>query len=136
MARMFWIAAGWTAVALGVIGSVVPLLPTVPFMLLAAFCFARGSDRAHAWLMSHPRFGPAIEDWRASGAISRPAKRLAVASILAGFGLSLALGVSGTVLAAQAAVLIAVTVFILSRPDGRTGEGVPRPGINPTRSTP
>jgi len=117
MVRLFWISAGWLAVALGMIGAALPLLPTVPFMLLGAFCFARGSDRAHDWLMGHPRFGPAIRDWQAHGAISREGKTAALVAIAAGFALSLAIGVGGTVLAIQAVVLTGVATFILSRPD-------------------
>lgn len=128
MARVLWVAAGWTSFGAGVVGTVLPLVPTVPFMLLAAYCFARGSDRLHAWLLTHPRFGPAIEDWRVHGAISASAKRLALATIAASFGLSLAVGVSGVVLAAQSATLLAVTVFILTRPEG------PRPAVQPRNS--
>ncbi|MEM1383912.1 MAG: YbaN family protein [Pseudomonadota bacterium] len=116
--RLIWITAGFLALALGVAGAVLPLMPTVPFLLLAAFCFARGSERLHAWLTGHPRFGPAIRDWQAHGAIRPAAKRLAMLSILATFGLSLIAGASATVLAIQAVVLGCVTVFILTRPDG------------------
>lgn len=118
MTRLFWIGAGWTAVALGVIGAALPLLPTVPFMLLGAFCFARGSESAHAWLMNHPRFGAAIRDWQAHGAISREGKTAALVAIAAGFALSIALGVGTGLLMVQAAVLTCVAGFILSRPSG------------------
>lgn len=118
MVRLFWIAAGWTSVGLGLIGAVLPLLPTVPFMLLAAFCFARGSERAHAWLMNHPRFGPAIRDWQAHGAISRTAKRWAIIAIFTSFTISFMLDVRWQVLMLQAATLGAVLTFILTRPDG------------------
>lgn len=116
--RSLWTAAGLLSVAVGAVGAVVPLLPTAPLMLLAAFCFARGSDRFHRWLVEHPRFGPPIRDWRAHGAISRPAKRAAVVAIALAFGASLLLGVPGYALAIQAAVLLAVLTFILTRPDG------------------
>lgn len=115
--RAFWLIGGGLALTLGAIGIVLPLLPTVPFLLLAAFCFARSSERLHDWLVSHPRFGPPIADWRERGAISRPAKWAASGSILAAFGLSLLLGVAATVLAVQAATLAAVSVFIWTRPD-------------------
>ena len=54
-----------------------PLLPTTPFVLLAAFCFSRGSDRVEAWLLAHPRFGAMVADWRARRAIPMRAKQLA-----------------------------------------------------------
>ncbi len=115
--RYLWLAAGWTSFGAGVVGAALPLVPTVPFMLLAAFCFARGSDRVHAWLLAHRRFGPAIRDWQEHGAIGRDAKRYAIVAILASFTLSFILDVGWRVVLVQAAVLGAVTLFILTRPD-------------------
>ena len=66
MRRILWSIAGLTFFAIGAIGAVVPILPTVVFMLLAAYCFARGSQRLHGWLMTHRQFGPAIQDWTAA----------------------------------------------------------------------
>ena len=68
--RLVWLLLGVSSVVLGVVGAVLPLLPTVPFMLLAAYCFARSSNRAHNWLVNHRVFGTAIADWQRSGAIS------------------------------------------------------------------
>lgn len=75
--RALWLAGGATALALGVLGLFLPLLPTTPFVLLAAFCFTRGSPRWERWLLGHPRFGPLVRDWRARRAIPLRAKRLA-----------------------------------------------------------
>ena len=116
--RTVWTLAGLISVGLGMIGAVLPLLPTVPFMLLAAFCFARGSRRFHDWLLAHPTFGPSIIAWREHGAITRSSKRFAVIAIVGAFVLSIAVGVRPEILALQAAVLTAVSVFILTRPDG------------------
>lgn len=116
--RSLWTAAGVLSFAIGAIGAVVPLLPTVPFMLLAAFCFARGSEKFHRWLIFHPRFGPAIRNWQAHGAISRRAKRAATIAIALTFSVSVLLGVPLYALAMQAAVLAIVLAFLLSRPEG------------------
>lgn len=120
--RMAWTIAGGTAFAAGFVGAFLPLLPTVPFMLLAAFCFARGSDRFHDWLVNHSRFGPGIRDWRERGAIGRRAKRAAMVALAFSLLLSLALGVPGHVMVLQALALAAVALFILTRPDGVPAE--------------
>ena len=114
--RIFWAILGLASLGLGIIGVVTPLLPTVPFILLAAFCFARSSERLHGWLLSHPRFGPMITDWNERGAISTRVKWLSSGSILAVFGISLALGLKPWVLAIQAVTLSCVAVFIRTRP--------------------
>src|SRR6056297_1812215 len=111
--RFLWATLGLLCVGLGMLGVVLPLLPTVPFMLLAAFCFARGSERVHDWLVTHPRFGPAIQDWSEHRAISRDAKRWAMAAIGASFVISFMMNFGWEILAVQAVTLGAVTVFIL-----------------------
>lgn len=116
--RLMWNTAGFASFGLGAVGAVLPLLPTVPFMLLAAFCFARGSERFHDWLINHPTFGPAIGDWRAHGAISRKGKFWAVVAISGALAMSLLIGVRPMVLGLQAAVMSCVLLFILTRPDG------------------
>jgi uncharacterized protein len=80
--RLVWLVAAWIALGLAIAGVVLPGLPTVPFVLLASWCAMRGSPRLHRWLASHPRFGPMIRDWELHGAVSRRAKRLAVAMML------------------------------------------------------
>ena len=77
--RWAWWLLAWASLALGIVGIVVPGLPTVPFVLLSAYAAARGSKRLHAWLLAHRRFGPMIRDWQARGAVSRRAKWLATA---------------------------------------------------------
>lgn len=69
---------GGAALCLGFVGIFLPLLPTTPFVLLAAFCFSRGSARWEAWLLSHPRLGPMVRDWRATRAVPLRAKQLAI----------------------------------------------------------
>ena len=101
---------------LALLGIPLPLLPTVPFLLLAAFCFARGSSRLHDWLTTHPRLGPPIEDWNQRGAIHIKAKLLASISVVLVFGISMAFGVPTYVLAIQAVTLGLVMMFIWTRP--------------------
>ena len=60
MMRWLWIGAGSVCLGIGVAGTVLPLVPTTPMLLLAAFCFARSSERLHDWLVNHPTLGPPI----------------------------------------------------------------------------
>ena len=82
--RVLWAIAGAVALVTGVVGIFVPLLPTTPFVLLAAFCFSRGSERCERWLLGHPRFGPIVRDWRARRAVPLRAKQLATAMMALG----------------------------------------------------
>lgn len=86
--RGLLIAAGLLCVALGVIGIFLPLLPTTPFLLLAAACFARGSRRFYDWLLANRTFGPLIYEWRQHRSIPFRTKVSAIALM------SLTLGVS------------------------------------------
>lgn len=88
MKRRLYLAAGFAALALGSIGIFLPLLPTVPFMILAAFCFAKSSPALERRLTGDPRFGPHITAWREKGAVSRKGKIAASGA----FGVSIALG--------------------------------------------
>lgn len=117
MIRALWLAGGLVSLALGAMGVFLPLVPTVPFMLLAALCFARSSERLHAWLLSHPTFGLPIADWQERGAISARAKRLATVAVAATFAISVALGLKPWILATQGTVLAAVALFLWTRPD-------------------
>ncbi len=78
MTRHLYLAGGFTALALGSIGIILPLLPTVPFVILAAFCFARSSPRLEAWLLDHHVFGSHIRNWRDRRAITKRGKRAAI----------------------------------------------------------
>lgn len=113
--RLVWFAAGLLALALGLIGVFLPLLPTTPFVILAAACFSQSSPRLHDWLLRHPVFGPAIRNWRDHRAIPRVGKIAAVAAMAAAFGLSLWMRLPTWVLVAQGAVLLAAGGWIVTR---------------------
>ncbi|KPF89569.1 YbaN family protein [Novosphingobium sp. AAP93] len=74
MKRHLWTGAGLMFVGIGAVGAFLPLLPTVPFLLLALFCFARGNPVWEQRLLDHPTYGPLLLDWRQRRAIPRRAK--------------------------------------------------------------
>ncbi|MEL6339231.1 MAG: YbaN family protein [Myxococcota bacterium] len=114
--RAIWITVGLLCVGLGVVGIALPLLPTTPFMLLAAFAFAQSSERLHAWLLQHRVFGPIISNWRRHRAITRRTKIVSLA-VMAGVPIiSILAGVSQWVLAVQIGVLSCSALFVATRP--------------------
>lgn len=115
--RFVWFIIGWLGLALFVIGAILPLLPGTPFLLLAAYAFARSSPRLEAWLVEHPRLGPLIRNWRSSGAIARPAKRAALTAMAATPVLSWLLGAGAVVLGVQVVALAAAATYVATRPD-------------------
>ena len=86
--RFLLLLAGIACVGIGALGVITPVLPTTPFLLVAAACFARASPRAYQRLLANPTFGPLIRDWREHRAIPRRAKRTAIAAIVATIGTS------------------------------------------------
>jgi uncharacterized membrane protein YbaN (DUF454 family) len=115
--RIIYFCLGWVMVALGVIGLVMPLMPGVVFLIVAAACFARSSPRLEAWLLDHPTFGKPLRDWRAAGAIPRPAKAMACAGMAIGFVVFCYSVNPSMPLAAGVAVLfLACAAYVVSRP--------------------
>ncbi len=115
--RLLFAALGHLSLLLGIVGIFLPLLPTTPFVLLAAYCYSRGSERFHRWLHSHPRFGRMIIEWQEQRVIRPRIKWIACLMMLTslsfplffmGFhwGLKVAAGSAGG----------AVLIFIFSRP--------------------
>ncbi len=115
--RVLWLAIGWTAVGGAFAGVWLPLVPTVPLLLVALWAFARGSPRARQWLFEHPRFGPLLHDWHVHGAIPRRAKVASVVAMTASFGIVWATtGLPVWALALIALLFVAISVFVVSRP--------------------
>lgn len=117
--RWAWWLLAYASLALGLIGIVLPGLPTVPFILLAAFAAARGSQSLHRRLLAHGRFGPMIRDWQAQGAVSRRAKWLATVMMAASAGLMFLTAPQWWMAASGSAIMALVAVWLWRRPEPR-----------------
>ena len=84
-----YVTGGWACLALAALGAVLPLLPTTPFVLLASWCFYRGSPRIHAWLHRSKAFGPTLDDWQHYHGIRRSLKHRAIVMVLVVVAVSL-----------------------------------------------
>jgi len=113
MARWLLICAGWLALALGALGVLLPVLPTTPFILLAAACFARSSARFHAILLRNRLFGPLVVEWEQHRSIPRRTKLWAITLMSLTLGSSIVffvqpVGLKWTLAAIGAAVAIGI----------------------------
>jgi uncharacterized membrane protein YbaN (DUF454 family) len=132
--RPILIVTGYASLGLGVAGVFLPLLPTTPFVLVAAWCFARSSPRLHAALLADKRLGPPLRRWQEERAISRRGKFVAVGSLAGSLGV-LAVAVEPHLAAMAAVPMTAAGVFIATRatPQGRE-EGRPAPEEGPDQA--
>lgn len=114
---LLWRALALLSLALGIVGAFLPVLPTVPFVLLSAWAAGRGWPALDRWLLAHPRHGPTVRAWRERGAVPRRAKWLATAMM----GLSaLVLALSSVPFWAKLAVptgMAAVAAWLWRRPE-------------------
>ena len=115
--RWAWWLLAWASLALGIVGIVVPGLPTEPIVLLSAYAAARGSKRLHAWLLAHRRFGPMIRDWQARGAVSRRAKWLATAMMALAATVMFATAPRWWMAATGTAIMAVVALWLWRRPE-------------------
>lgn len=138
--RWLMIALGWLALMLGLIGVFVPLLPTTPFVLLAAFFFSKGSERLHRWLIQHRRFGRLVQDWEREQVIPPVGKYASTLLMVPSVGLVVLTRDLPIVLAGGMVVtVLAVLWFIWSRPsrpswDALRAEARPESAASPTSS--
>lgn len=119
-ARLLFTGLGLLCVLLGFVGALLPLVPSTVFVLIAAWCFARGNPRLLRRLRQHRLFGPALRDWRAGRGLSARAKVAAVTSITLTFAFSLGFVVEGTpVRVGLAMFALGLVVYLLSQPTSR-----------------
>ncbi len=114
-ARWALIGLGTIFVGLGVLGAILPLLPTTPFLLLAAACYARGSVRFYRWLLNNRFFGPSIRAWRRDRSMPAKAKRTAIILVVVTFGITVGFFVTGLLARVLLVLLAAGIILILIR---------------------
>jgi len=119
-ARGVWLVLGFALVGMGIVGAILPLVPTTIFLILAAGCFARSSPRLEHWLLNHRQFGPGLRAWRSERAISSRAKISACCGMTLGYllfwlGARPDLG-AGLVVAT---VMAACAAYVVTRPSPR-----------------
>jgi uncharacterized membrane protein YbaN (DUF454 family) len=117
ISRPFWLAIGWIFVVLAALGAVLPLLPTAPFLIIAAIAFSKSSEKCRQWLYKQPLFGSILIDWEEHGVIPSSAKVIALLSMTLSF---VALFISGKVpiwaLVIIGVFMVACGWFVASRP--------------------
>ena len=116
--RLLWTAFGWVALALGAIGVLLPVVPTTPFVLLAAFAFGKGSPAMRQRLERSRHFGPAIRDWEERGAIQPRHKIVACGLMACSLVGAILLALPVGVLVVQAVAMGGAALYILTRPSG------------------
>jgi len=128
--RWLFLALGCLFVLIGVIGIFVPLLPTTPFMLAAAACFARGSERFYRWLFHHRSFGPMVREWQAHRSIPYRTKLYAIGLMAVTMGISVVFFVRPLTLqlgVAACGLLLAIWMYRIPSRD-RPGRSVEQEG--------
>lgn len=135
--KMVYLIGGWICIGLAVLGVFLPILPTTPLVLLAAFLFSKSSDKLHRWLLANRLFGKIILDWQESGVIRMRAKIASTAIIVPLFAYTLGfVNVHLIVKLLIAPIGLWVLWFIWSRPSApnRT-ESPEQPDLATTSST-
>ena len=113
LVRYLLVAIGWLSLILGVVGIFLPVLPTTPFLLLAAACFARSSPRFYDWLVNHPQLGPWIRDYLEGNGIPLKGKVYAIGLMWLSISVSCYLVPSPWARGFMLTSAVLVTVYIL-----------------------
>lgn len=114
--NLFFLVLAWVCIALGVIGAFLPVMPTTPFLLVAAWAASRGSPRLHRWLIDHPTLGPPLRAWEEKRAVATSSKWLACGFMTASWLIMYVLTVTWLVPAITGVIFISVGTFLVTRP--------------------
>ena len=117
MTRLVALILGYFFLVLAIVGIFLPVLPTVPFLLLTAWFAARGSERLHSWLYTHPYLGKLLLDWDRYGAVSRTSKVIAVIMLITSWAVMYHRLNNTWGLVSIAVLFVAIAIYLVSRPE-------------------
>ena len=116
-ARFLWLLLGWFCTVIGAAGLILPLLPGVPFLIIALWAFSKSSQRFHHWLYTHEVYGPPLRAWNRYRVISPKAKAAAGSGMAIGLIVLIFSGAPAFVVVLVGCVLIGCAGYVLSRPN-------------------
>ena len=114
--RFAYLVVGLLFVGLGVLGAVLPVLPTTPFLLVSLWAFSQSSARLERWLLEHPRFGPRLVAWRTQRVIPLPVKLTAWGSMAASMTIMAVTGLSPYAMIGAGSVMAIGAIYIATKP--------------------
>ncbi|MBD5771452.1 YbaN family protein [Marinomonas colpomeniae] len=114
--RILYLLLGWFSLITGIIGIFLPLLPTTPLVLLAAWCFSHSSERFHSWLLNHKFFGPIVNDWQSSDGIPKRSRNRAILFMWAGMLISILMVSRFWATITLISIGICVSIYLLRMP--------------------
>ena len=114
--RIFYLLLGWFSLITGIIGIFLPLLPTTPLVLLAAWCFSKSSERFHTWLLNHKFFGPIVNDWQSNDGIPRKSRNRAIIFMWLGMAISILMVSRFWATIGLVCIGIGVSIYLLRMP--------------------
>ena len=115
--RFLFYSIGVTSLSLGAIGAFLPILPTVPFLLVSAWAFARSSPQLQQRILNHPSYGHHVRNWQEKGAISRLAKIWAIGAMSLSVAVTIWMSLPLWTIAMQAGICALVGAYIVTRPE-------------------
>ena len=123
-----YLATGWFFTGLGFVGAFLPVLPTTPFLLIAAWAFSKSSKRLHMWLHEHPRFGSHLVAWDKYRAIPKSGKILSVTMMTLSWTYTYLKSNDWVAPTILGIILLSVGTYIMTRPSAPPAAGV-TPGV-------
>ncbi|WP_082825440.1 MULTISPECIES: YbaN family protein [Marinomonas] len=114
--KYLYLLLGWLSLITGIIGIYLPLLPTTPLVLLAAWCFSKSSKRFHSWLLNHKFFGPIVRDWQSEDGIPKRSRNRAIIFMWLGMSISMLIVYRFWATVGLISIGVCVSIYLLRLP--------------------